>query len=42
MTPGFSDVSGEWTVFDVDVSFFLARPIGTDITMYLGNIRSQP
>jgi len=40
--PGFGDVSGEWTVFDVDVSGFLfARLIGTDLIVYLGNRRSR-
>jgi len=40
---GSSDVSGEWTAFDVDVGCFslCARLIGTDITIYLGNIRSR-
>ena len=39
--PGFGEVSGEWTAFDVDVSSLFARLIGTDITIYLGNRRSR-
>jgi len=39
--PGFCDVSGKWTAFDVDVGSFFARLIGTDITIYLGNRRSR-
>jgi len=40
--PGFCDVSGEWTTFDVDVGRFFACLIGTDTTIYLGNRRSWP
>ena len=39
--PGFRDVSGKWTAFDVDVGSFYARLIGTDITIYLGNRLSR-
>ena len=39
--PGFGDVSGEWTAFDVNVGGLFARLIGTNITIYLGNRRSQ-
>ena len=35
--PGFGDIPGEWTAFDVDVHSCFARFIGTDITIYLGN-----
>ena len=35
--PGFGDVPGEWTAFDVDVGSSFARLIGTDITTYVGN-----
>jgi len=35
--PGFGDVSGEWTAFDVAVRSLFARLIGTDIAVYLGN-----
>ena len=39
--PGFGDVSSEWTAFDIDVGSSFARLIGTDVTIYLGNRRSQ-
>ena len=39
--PGFDNVSGEWTAFDVNVGSFFARLIGTDITVYSGSRRSR-
>ena len=40
--PGFGDISGEWSAFDVDVGIsFFARLTGTDITIYLGSRRSR-
>jgi len=39
--PGFCDVSGEWTPFDVDVGSLFARLIGIDIAISLGNRRSR-
>ena len=43
-SPGCSNVSGEWTAFDVDASrfFFCARTLLSLITVYTGNRRSQP
>ena len=38
--PGFGDVSGEWTAFDVNVRSFFAHLIGINIAIYLGNSRS--
>ena len=39
--PGFGDVSGEWTAFNVNVSSYFVRHSGTNITIYLGNRRSR-
>jgi len=42
--PGFGDVSGEWTGFDIDVSkFFLCMHITISlVTVYTGNRGFQP
>ncbi|KIM65064.1 hypothetical protein SCLCIDRAFT_586486 [Scleroderma citrinum Foug A] len=39
--PGFGNVSGEWTAFDVDVGSFFAL-IGTSITIYLRREQTIP